>query len=317
MAMSFSAAGNRLTYEQLSLSGTLWRVNTDGSGNKQIFTGLNIWYAAYSPDASKIAIITKDEFAPNTSLSLRDIKSDQQVTLLPADSYKIGAKFSPSGRYISYLEFPEGPSVSTGKIKVLDLAKGNLPSDFGYGSVIRWLSDSVIVIQKITAKKYIDFKHLGGRGKISPSDQNDQSTKSVRLLNIITGKEEYFFRDSVEFATPVLNNTNIIYAEPNVLDFFIVTKKEFEKNPYTQGDFLFSPRKLGWTDATFSDRSIYYQTNDGIGKYDLRTKHASKIIALPGVNVRLSQGGYNGNFVSYVRLQIKTNIVKIDSVFIR
>ena len=80
--------------------------------------------------------------------------------------------------------------------------------------------------------------------------------------------------------------------------------------------FLLNVNKIGWTDAIISDRWIYYNSKDDIWKYDLKTFLTSKIISLPGVNFRLSKWAYNDNFVSYVRTQIKTNMVMVDSVFI-
>lgn len=320
-SMATDESSDRIIFKEVSRVGTLWEVNTNGSDNHQVLADLNVWDANFSPDNKKVALIITDQFKLGKSIVLKNLKSGQIETIIPFDTlYKVWPRWSPSGDYISYQEFPEEPSVSIPRIKIVDLSKGNKILDFGYGFLTRWLNDSTAVIQRISGPGLVDFKHLGGRG----SENKENSLGNglfffMRYLNIHTGKEEKFFRENVNLAIPVLNKTKFIYQSRDK-KVFIVSQNELDHDPSARGERLFSNHKIenqiiGY--PVFSDNWMYFKTTSIIWRMDLRTLKIYKILDMKNkTSFSLCRYGYSKDSIAYILHQPKNSLIKIDNIFL-
>ena len=320
--MMFSTQADRLIFQRNTETQTLWKINTDGSGNKQVIPDVNVWSASFSPDGEKIAMVIFNQLNLGKALVLRDLKTGQQETLIPYDTlYRVGPKWSPSGDYLSYLEFPKGPNVSIPRIKILNLYEGNKLYDFGYGALVKWLNDSTAVIQRVSGPKLLDYQRLGGRGKPGTAEKiESQISQSVKLLNVKTGKEQKFFRDSVLAANPVLGESKIIYLPVNHPHTYIVSKEELKNNPQARGKLLFSKSKniSEFSNLVFSDRWMYYQAKNAIWRMDLKTLHSFKVYDIKeGDHILLQNCGNNDKFITYTKRESKMNLIKIDNLFVK
>jgi hypothetical protein len=71
--------------------------------------------------------------------------------------------------------------------------------------------------------------------------------------------------------------------------------------------------------STWSDSYFYYRTRigDAIWRMDFRTLRRSKIVDLrPSDNVVFETHDYNDKVVTYAIRKTKTNIIRVDKVFV-
>ena len=319
---TFSDKADRLIFQRNAETRTLWKINTDGSGNKQVIPNVNVWSASFSPDREKIAMVIFNPLNLGKALVLRDLKTGQQETLIPYDTlYRVGPAWSPDGDYLSYLEFSKGPNVSIPRIKILNLTEGRNPKDYGYAQFLKWVDDSLLLIQRISGPQMLDYERLGGRGKPGTAEKIEgKLSHSIKMLNVKTGKEQKFFRDSVRIAIPVLGGSKFIYVSDNRPHAYIVSKEELKKNPKARGRLLFSKSKnirLSG-DPIFSDKWMYFRANDAIWRMNLETLNSFKVYDIKkGENILLQNCGYNDNFITYTKRESKKNLIKIDNLFER
>ncbi len=320
--MTYSSQADRLIFQRNSEIRTLWKINTNGSGNTQVIPDENVWSASISPDGEKIAMVIFNQFTLGKALVLRDLKTGQQETLVPYDTlYRVGPIWSPSGDYLAYAEFSKGPNVSIPRIKILNLYEGNKLYDFGYGALVKWLDDSVAVIQRVSGPQMLDYQRLGGRGKPGTAEKSEgKLSHSIKMLNVKTGKEQKFFRDSSRVAIPVLGGSKIIYVASNHPHAYIVSKEELKKNPQAKGELLFRKSKniSGISNPCFSDKWMYYQTNDAVWRMNLKTLNSFKVYTIKkGEDILLQNCGYNDKFITYTKRESKKNLIKIDNLFVK
>ncbi len=314
---SISVAADRLIFLRTTWSHTLWKASTDGKKDEQVIPDKNVWDAAISPDGKQAALIVFDQFKSGRALILRNLESGQQQTIVPYDTvYKVGVQWSPGESYISYLQFLKGPTASIPRIKIMNLSEGHEPEDFGYGFLLKWVNDSLAVIQKDMGPEMEDMQRLGGRGKDIPK----QISHEVELLNVRTSKAKKYFRDSVRAAFPVLNGSKIVYENNNQRKLYIVSRKELDKDPNAVGRPLLPENNENKEirSISFLDDLIYYNIGNSIRKMDLNTFQQSKVIDLKkGINYQLCAWQYSDKYVSYRRIESKKDLIMMDNVFLK
>lgn len=298
--ITMSTRANRLVFLRRSLVGTLWRVGTDGSDNRQIFPDVNIGDAIYSSDGNRVVLLCFDQFSGGSYIILRNLNSGHQETLVPFDStatYRLNLTWSPSGHYIAYSQANQSNSPSE-SIKVLDLSTGDKPHDFGHGALLKWISDSVAVIMRTDS--------INGKTTVF----------TPKLLNLRTRIEKRFFRDSSSaIAMPVLNGNRYIYSQFPVEKISILSKKELENNPEAKGKVILKGNET--SDVSFSDKWIYYKKDGAIWRMNFKTLRTNKILDIPAgsKNIDLCSFQNNDKVLHYVRFGFKTNLMKIDNLF--
>jgi serine/threonine protein kinase len=295
-AVTFSSAANRLVYSQRTNVATLWMVNTDGGGHRQVFPDENIQNSHISPDGNTLVLqVIHETMLP--TLMIREASGGRQEFLFPFDPSvgRVFPKWSPSGTLISFAEIVRSrPRI--GNARILDLAGGRRVRNLGEGFIERWISDSVVHIFRNSSRDSLRPNYSIGK-----------------LLNLNTNQEYFYFRDSVD-AVPLLKNTAIGYIDSAF--FRILSTATFRRNPSAQGAVV---GRLDELNGPWSDSWIYYRsrTRNSLWKLDLRTLQRSKIIDVqPGDNIQFGGADYNDKVVTYSIQKLKTRIVKIDKVFL-
>ena len=289
-AMSASVAANRLVFSQRSLLSTLWIVNTDGTGHRQVYPEENIMLSHISPDGKSIALVVSHPTL-NRTLMIRDLATGRQELLFPHDSLIIRALplWSPSGKSISFIEWTAG----MGFAKIIHLSAGRRIQDMGKGLIFRWYSDSSVLVLRDTSNI------VGQRNFNVPM-----------RLNIRSGMEE---PAPQEWAVPVLNGTKVVVRTGN--DIRLLTRQEYQKKGAIAGTIVVAQGP--W--FGMSDEWCYYltPTSDALWKYSFRTLNRSKIANLPPGYAYYFWGiDYTDKVVTYSRSWLKTSIVRIDNLFL-
>ncbi len=291
--MSVSTAANRMVFSQRSSVSTLWMVNTDGTGHRQVYPEENIEQSHLSPDGKTIALVISHPTL-KTTLVIRDLSTGHQEALFPHDSLidRYLPLWSPSGHSIAFLEISGG----NGFCKIIHLASGRRVQDVGKGVIFRWLSDSTVAMMR-------DTTHVDGQ-----SNPNFPIT-----LNIRTGTEEALPR---ELIFPILKNTKLFVASETGRR--LLSRQEFQKNAAEAGITILKPAEVSWGDP--ADEWLYYATpkNDALWRLSLRTLKRSKIADLqPGYSYSFWSAEYADKVFTYSRNRLKTSIVKIDNLFVK
>ncbi len=293
--VTYSATANRLVFSQRTNVATLWMVNTDGRGNRQVFPDENIQNSHISPDGNTLVLQVMHETMLPT-LMIREVSGGRQEFLFPFDPNvgRVFPKWSPSGTSISYVEIARGFRIGYGRI--LDLAGGRRVRDLREGFIEEWISDSVVHVYRNSSRDSLRPNYSIGK-----------------LLNLNTNQEYFYFRDSVD-AVPLLKYSSIGYVDKAF--YRILPMETFRRNPSAQGVTV---GRLDELNGPSSDSWLYYRstTRNSLWKLDLRTLQRSKIIDVqPGDNIQWGGADYNNRVVTYSIQKLKTKIVKIDKVFL-
>jgi Tol biopolymer transport system component len=295
--ISVSIAANRMIYSQSLESSTLWSINVDGTKLHQLYPDENIEEGAISPDGKTIAMSIHKSTTTHT-LMTRDISGDAQEILIP---FKEGVslyspEWSPSGRYLAFLEITVEGNTTFRHARIIDMSGGRQVREFGEGIIADWVSDSVVIVIRNISK-----------------DSTKPNFNETRVLNINTGKEKVFSKDSTR-AFPVLNNSAVIYRD-NERKLYLVSRSELTKNPNGKGRLVFNENETYWA-GTLAN-TLYYvpRIPASVWEMDLRTLKKSKICDIPE--------GDNSNFqldkihhvLTFCRSKNKTSIVKVDNLF--
>ncbi len=295
--ISFSTAANRLVFLQRTDVATLRMVNTDGTGDHQVYTDENIVNSHIAPDGNTLALELSHPTL-NHTLMVRGISGGRQEILFPYDS-AIERSFpgwSPGGSSLSYVEHRPGSRHFNAKI--IDFAGGRRVHDLGEGIFIGWVSDSVAII-----------------GRNSAPDHENPEYFSIRTLHLNTSKESVFFRDTV-FAYPVMHETVILYWRAGTWRYLPMS--EYRRDPSAQGRPL--PNSSEILNPTSSESWFYYRSakTGALWRLDYRTFGRSKIIDIsPSTNINLGAADYNDKVITYSVFRQKTKIVKVDNVFLQ
>ena len=294
-AVTFSSAANRLVYSQRTNVATLWMVNTDGRGHRQVFPDENIQNSHISPDGNTLVLqVIHETMLP--TLMIREVSGSRQEFLFPFDPNvgRVFPKWSPSGTSISYTEITRGYRNGYGRI--LDLAGGRRVRDLGEGFIERWISDSVMHVFRNSSRDSLRPNYSIGK-----------------LFNLKTNQEYFYLRDSVD-AVPMLKYSSIGYIDRPF--YRILPMETFRRNPSAQGAVV---GRLDEVNGPASDSWLYYRSTprNSLWKLDLRTLQRTKIIDVqPGDNLQWGGADYNNRVVTYSIQKLKTRIVKIDKVFL-
>lgn len=296
--ISYAKSVNRLIFSQRTETSTLWMVKTDGSENRQLYPDENIQNAQIAPDGKTLALEISHTTLSST-IMIRDFTGGRQEILFPFSSSvsHIEPQWSPSGRFLSYLEYIPKDGVDYLRAKVVDISNGHRIQDFGEGIIDSWLSDSLVVIIR----------------NISKDEKNPKYNES-HLLNLISGEEKIFFKDST-YAFPILGNALIGYSDSDN-NFWIVSRQELAKNAQAKGTMVFGVKEI--SSLSKSEKFAYYIPNQkaAMWKLDLRTMKKTKIMNLaPGDNIQLILPDRSDNVLTYTKHKRKTSIVKIDNLF--
>jgi serine/threonine protein kinase len=291
--MSVSTAANRMVFSQRSSVSTLWMVNTDGTGHRQVYPDENIEQSDLSPDGKTIVLVISHPTL-KTTLVIRDLSTGHQEMLFPHDSLidRYLPRWSPSGQSIAFWEESGGSGLG----KIIHLAGGRRVQDVGNGIIPRWFSDSTVMILR-------DTSHVAGQSNFTFPEK----------LNVRTGAEEAFPREP---SFPVLKDTKVFVSSET--EVRLLTRQEFQKNAAGAGISIFKRAEVSWSDP--SDEWLYYATrkNDAIWRISFRTLKRSKIADLqPGYNYSFWSADYADKVLTYSRNRLKTNIVKIDNLFVK
>jgi serine/threonine protein kinase/Tol biopolymer transport system component len=289
--ISVSLAANRMVFSQRSAVSTVWMVNTDGTGHRQLYPEENLGRSDVSPDGRSIAMeATHPTLLP--TLMVRDLATGRQEMLFPHDSLKAryAPLWSPIGGSLAFLELSGG----YGFAKIIHLAGGRRIQDVGHGLILQWLSDSTVVIAK-------DTTNVAG-----------QPNFNVRmLLNIRNGSEE-----PLPQGRPVLNNTRVLVTAGQ--EIRLLSREEYQRRPAGTGTLVASEGEISWSHQ--DNEWFYYTTqrNDALWKMSLRTLKRSKIADLQsGYDYFFWGVNYADRFITYSRNRLKTSIVKVDNMFVR
>jgi len=295
--LTFSKAANRIVFSQRTPVNTAWMVRANGTEQRQLFPEENIWQMQLSPDGKKLVLVVANSLGQRT-LMVRDFGGGNQEMLLPPDSSwnRSNPQWSPNGKMVAYDEFR--PNSTERHTKVIDVAGGRRVRDLGNNILFnRWLSDTTLSVSRNTS-----------------TDPDRPQYTSLRVLNLNSGSETVFFRDTVS-ARPVLSNTAILYSDQDGIR--LLSMDTFHKNPSAEGKLLIRFSEFSFLRT--SDSWLYYRTpkRDALWRMNYRTGKRSKITDLrPADNTFFDQPGYNDEILTYVVSKTKTSIVKIDNVFI-
>ncbi len=296
--LTYSTAANRMVFSQRTLVATAWIANADGSGNRQLYPEDNILESHISPDGKTLALrVSHPTLLP--TLMLRDMSGGNLELLFPHDS-TVGLDnplWSPDGKLLSYFEYREGSAESL-RAKVLDIAGGRRVRDLGAGIPRQWFTDSTLMISRDT----------------TGSRENPRYDFPKRL-NLNTGEEIINTLDTAN-AWKVLNGTMIAYVGTDGV--YIVRPEEYDRKPNQGGRLV-----VRFSDAFFgrtTDSFVYYRSADrsGLWRIDYRTLKRTKITDLrPADNISMEFLDYNDKLVTYSIRNTKTNIVRVDNVFVK
>jgi serine/threonine protein kinase len=296
--LAISTAANRMVFSQRNEVGTLWMVNTDGTGHRQVYPDENIINSHIAPDGNRIVLEITHPTLRQT-LMLREISSGKQEILFPFDS-EIGRHWpvwSPNGNSLAYFEFRRGNARLYANI--LDLSGGRRNRDFGEGVVDAWTSDSVVVIWRNSA-----------------AEHEYPNYSILRSLNLNTSQESVVFKDTV-IASPVMNSTAIVYLRND--EWWYLKMQEYRKDSSAVGKSILRRSEISDNNALCSDSWFYFRSaNTGaLWRTDFKTLRRSKIIDIPlSKNIVLGVPDWNDKVVTYCIRRLKTNIVKIDHLFL-
>ncbi|MDP1675272.1 MAG: hypothetical protein Q8L88_00280, partial [Bacteroidota bacterium] len=298
--ISFSNAANRLIFSQRTETSTLWMVNTDGTENRQVYPDENINRAHISPDGKSIAMQILSPILLD-ALMIRDINGGRQEILFPfhPSISREEPIWSPSGKLLAFMEFRLKEEVEYLNAKIIDISGGRRIQDLGEGIVDHWISDSIVTIVRNSSK-----------------NAKQSIYNETHLLNIRTGEDKVFFRDTM-YAFPLLNNSAIGYLN-GLGDSYIITRQELLKNPNAQGNLLLRADEK--SRAIVSQSTAYYvlKNRSALWKINLRTRKKSKIMNIPpGDNLRFYRTEYADKVLTYTKQRRKTSIVKIDNLFLK
>ena len=294
--LTYSKAANRMVFSQRTQVSTAWIVNTDGTGHRQLFPEDNILESHIAPDGKTLVLRISHPTLPPT-LMLRNISGGGQDILFPPDSIvgRDNAIWSPNGKAIAFIEYRPGSDRVEGK--VINIAGDRRVRDLGVGFPVQWITDSTLLMRRN-----------------SSADVERPRYRLTKELNLNTESETVFFRDTVN-SGPILKNTMIWYGGETAL--YILGTEESRKHPTARGTMLMRWEELNA--GRNSDSFLYYRTRnrDALWRLNFRTLNRSKIIDLrPTDNVIFEAMDYNDRVVTYSIRKTKTNIVRVDGVFI-
>ncbi len=296
--ISFSNAANRMIFSQRTESATLWMVNTDGTENHQVYPDENIARAHISPDGKSIALQILNPVMWD-GLMIRDLSGGRQEILFPFHPAISREEpiWSPSGKLLAFLEYSRNEGIDYLGAKIMDIAGGRRIQDLGEGVVDYWISDSLVTIVRNSSK-----------------DKKFPKYNETHLLNIRTGEEKIFFRDTV-YAFPIINNTAIGYLDGKS-DGYIVSRQELSKNPNAKGTLLLKAEEFSWVNPSQSTGYYVLANRTALWKIDLRSRKKTKIMNIsPGDNLKFYRTEYADKVLTYTKQRRKTSIVKIDNLF--
>jgi Tol biopolymer transport system component len=291
--ISASTAANRMIFSQRSAVSTLWMVNTDGTGHRQVYPEENIGRSHVAPDGKSIAL---EVIHPtlNPTLMIRDLTTGRQEMLFPHDSLKgrYAPLWSPSGKSIAFVEVSGGNGLG----KIIHFSSGRRVQDVGKGLIVRWLSDSTVVI-------FRDTLHIVGQPNFNVP----------KKLDIHTGAEEAIPEG---WGEPVLNNTKVLVrAEKGTR---LLTRQEYHRNAGGAGTLITKQGETSWSGET--GEWAYYATprSDAVWRISFSTLKRSKITDLQaGYNYTFWGTDYADKVITYSRSRLKTSIVKIENMFLK
>ncbi|MEX2117740.1 MAG: hypothetical protein WEB37_12720, partial [Bacteroidota bacterium] len=116
IAVSVAASGNDLVYLQQQRVGFLWTANIDGSSPRQIsFDEREIWEPSFSPNGSKIAFVMNDPdpLTKKCDVYVVDRDGNNRRKLTNGLPNARVPRWSPDGRWLSYVVFPSGADIDT------------------------------------------------------------------------------------------------------------------------------------------------------------------------------------------------------------
>jgi serine/threonine protein kinase/Tol biopolymer transport system component len=291
--ISASTAANRMVFSQRSESSTLWMVNTDGTGHRQVYPEENIGMSHISPDGKSLALVVTHPTL-NPTLMIRDLTSGRQEMLFPHDSSKgrYAPLWSPSGKSIAFVEVTGGNGIG----KIIHLAGGRRVQDVGRGLIVRWRSDSTVII-------FRDTSHIVGQPNFNV----------IKKLDVYTGEEEAI---PERWGEQVLNNSKVLVRTEK--EARLLTRQEFQRNAAGAGTLITKQGETSWSGET--DEWAYYATarSDAVWRFSFKTLQRSKITDLQaGYNYVFWGTDYADRVMTYTRGRLKTSIVKVDNMFVR
>jgi Tol biopolymer transport system component len=294
--LTYSKAANRMVFSQRTPLSTAWIVNTDGTGNRQLFPEDNIMESHISPDGNRLVLrVSHPTLQP--TLMLRDISGGGQDILFPPDSAvgRVKALWSPNGKSVAFFEYRPGSPLVRGKI--INIAGDRRVRDLGVGGVIRWTSDSTMLM----------FRN-------EPGDTVSTDYRFVRHYNLNSGVESSHMGNDTLYTPPILGGSKLLNRYGDGL--YVQKTEEFRKNPASRGMLLIRFSEMRYWVPT--DSYLYYRTRSGdaIWRLDFRTLKRSKVVDLrPSDNV-IEKLDYNDKVLTYAIRKTKTNIVRVDKVFV-
>jgi hypothetical protein len=196
---------------------------------------------------------------------------------------------------LSFLEFGAD---GLGSGRILQFAGSRHTQDLGHEVLFAWLSDSTAFVAKDTT--------------LSPGVPK---FNVPRLRNIRTGNETVPPNNQY-LPYPVLGNTMILLLGQRGGAARLLSRQEFDHNPHAEGKSLIT--ESSWT-APGAGWLYYATTNqDAVWKINLQTLKKSKIVDLPpGNRYTFGELDYSGKVITYSQRHQKTNIVKIDDLFVK
>lgn len=295
--LTYSKAANRMVFSQRTPLSTAWIVNTNGTGNRQLFPEDNVMESHISPDGNRLVLrISHPTLQP--TLMLRDISGGGQDILFPPDSAigRDNAIWSPNGKAIAFMEYRPGSPQARGK--VINITGDRRVRDLGLGGVIRWTSDSTMLM----------FRN-------APGDTVSTDYRFVRHYNLNSGVESSHMGSDTLYTPPILGGSKmLIYDQDGI---YLHRPEQFRKDPASRGTLLIRFNEI--RNSAPTDSYLYYRTRSGdaIWLLDFRTFKRSKVVDLrPSDNVVFEAIDYNDKVLTYAIRKAKTSIVRVDKVFV-
>jgi hypothetical protein len=150
IAVSVANSGNDLVYLQQQRVGFLWTANMDGTSPRQIsFDEREIWEPSFSPESKKIAFVMSD---PDPLRELCDVYvvdrdgTNRRKLTSGLPNARI-PRWSPDGRWLSYVIFPSGAGSDTLKPRtyVVDPENPGAPKPAGDFAGTIWADNDHIL----------------------------------------------------------------------------------------------------------------------------------------------------------------------------